>query len=212
MALSPEPLSSEERKALANLRKAKLPPFEADIVQYVRLIRTHHSDGLGFSRLAGSRFSDSGRPPSFGIVYAAQDPATAVAETIIRDRRDGAAGPTILSYEEAVSGWRAIRLSSNEPLRLLNLTGAGTMAFGIPTDIVRSSDQTKSRQLSRAIHRNPSGIDGILYASRLTSGQCLAIYDRALSKLTIDQETPLTDLTSELAPIYGAMNVKVAKP
>ena len=111
-----------------------------------------------------------------------------------------------------MSGWRAIWLSSNEPLRLLNLTGAGTMAFGIPTDIVRSRSQTKSRQLSRAIHRNPSGIDGILYASRLTTGQCLAIYDRALAKLTIDQEIPSTDTQLELAAIYGAMNVKVAKP
>jgi hypothetical protein len=205
-------LSPDERKALANLRKAKLPPFEADIVHYVRLIRTHHKDGLGFSKLARSRFSDSGRPPSFGIVYAAQDLATAVAEAIIRDRRDGAAGPTILSHGEAVSGWRAVYFSSKEPLRLLNLTGAGTIAFGIPTDIVRSRNQAKSRQLSRAIHRNPSGIDGILYASRLTTGQCLALYDRALAKLTIEQEMPLTALTHDLAAIYGAMNVRIAKP
>jgi hypothetical protein len=200
-------------KAIEQISLADLPPFEADIAGQIRVIRDKYPSGLGFSKRAKSRFSDPDfANPTYGVVYAGQDLATSVAEVIVRDAKAGNPGSMILSYRRAVSHWRAVMVSSIAPLKLLNLTGVGLIRFGVPTNIVRQKSQLASRKLGRAIHANKAGFDGILYGSRITTGQCLAVFDRALSKLKIDDEIQLTDLEADLADIYMSMNILVLPP
>jgi len=200
-------------EVIEQIRTADLTPFEADVDGYIRLIRIKHKDGLGFSKHAKSRFSDPDSVnASYGVVYSGQDLATSVAEAIVRDSKAGNPGPMLLSYKRAISDWRAIVVSSTTHLKLLNLTGVGLIRFGVPTNIVRQKSQLSSRKLGKAIHQNKASFDGILYGSRITMGQCLAVFDRALSKIKIDDEIKLTDLKADLADIYSSMNVAILPP
>jgi hypothetical protein len=115
----------------------------------------------------------------------------------------------LLSYKHAIGDWRAVIVSSDRPLRLLNLTGVGLIQFGVPTDVVRQKSQLASRRLAKAIHENKADFDGILYGSRITTGQCIAVFDRGLSKLKIDDEIHFQELEYDLAAVYAAMNVAV---
>ena len=207
-----ESMAPSLEEVIRQIRTANLSPFETDLDTHVRVIRDKYPNGLGFSKKASSRFSDPDKVnPSYGVIYAAQDLATCVAEVIVRDTKVGNSGKMVLSYKKAVSDWRAISITSKAPLRLLNLTGLGLIQFGIKTNIVRQKGQKSSRQLGKAIHDNPAGFDGILYGSRITMGQCIAIFDRAIPKLKIDQEIKLTDMEADLADIYRSMNIVVRR-
>jgi hypothetical protein len=196
--------------AIEAIRTADLPPFEADIDLHIRLINDRHKDGLGYSMLAKSRFSDpNSKFPSFGVIYAGQDLATSVAEAIVRDSKAGNPGRMLISYKRAVSDWRAIVISSGSPLKLLNLTGVGLIRFGVPINTIRQKSQLSSRKLAKAIHSNKANFDGILYGSRITTGQCIAIFGRAVSKLKIRDEIKLTDLESDLKAVYSSMNIGI---
>jgi hypothetical protein len=200
-------------EAIEQIRTADLPPFEADVDRHIRLIKDKHKDGLGFSKSARSRFSDPDlTSPRYGVIYAGQDLGTSVAEAIVRDSKSGNPGRMVLSYKRAIKEWRAIVVSSTKPLKLLNLTGVGLIRFGVPINIIRQKSQLSARKLGNAIHDNKAGFDGILYGSRLTTGQCIAVFDRGISKLTIDDEIKLTDLEPDLAAIYASMNIAVLPP
>ncbi len=200
-------------KAIEQVSIADLPPFEVDLDAHIRLIGDKHKDGLGFSKHAKSRFSDPDSVnASYGVIYAGQDLATSVAEAIVRDTKAGNPGPMLLSYKRAISGWRAVIISSTSPLKLLNLTGVGLIRFGIPTNIVRQRSQLSSRKLGRAIYRHKARFDGIFYGSRITMGQCLAVFDRAIAKLRIDGEVRLPDLKTDLTDIYRSMNIQILPP
>lgn len=70
------------------------------------------------------------------------------------------------------------------PLRLLDLQGDGSLRMGIPSDVVRGRTQTLARRWSLAIYTHPAKVDGIIYPSRLNGEVNLAVYDRAVSKLS----------------------------
>src|SRR4051812_34276113 len=109
-------------EAIEQIRTADLPAFEADLDNHIRVMRHHHKDGLGFSKFAKSRFSDpDSKAPSFGVIYAGQDLATSVSEVIIRDTKVSNPGRMLLGYKQAIGDWRAVIVSSERPLRLLNL-------------------------------------------------------------------------------------------
>ncbi|TIP81552.1 MAG: RES domain-containing protein, partial [Mesorhizobium sp.] len=55
----------------------------------------------------------------------------------------------------------------------------GLLRLGVSTDAARAKKHRAGRQLSAAIH-GAFAIDGLLYASRLTSAECVAVYDRAI--------------------------------
>ncbi|WP_375337273.1 RES domain-containing protein [Rhizobium lentis] len=69
----------------------------ADVTDYVRIIARAHAGtplGMGFGK---SRFSSP--KDKFQLLYLAQDPMTAVAETIVRDRFQGKAERVIFQEE-----------------------------------------------------------------------------------------------------------------
>jgi hypothetical protein len=97
-------------------------------------------------------------------------------------------------------------------MNLFDLAGVGMIRHGIPTDVVRGSDQTYSRLLSAAIHRSASGFDGVLYQSRFTGGNCIAFFDSARFKVRIEDEVRLADIEGTMGDIYRRMNIAVRRP
>ncbi len=204
------PSADDIKKAISKIGTERLPPKSTLLSKWLRISDKKHSGGLGFAKGASSRFSDPRPSPVFGVVYLAPKLGTAVAEAIVRDRKDGNPGILKMSYDEAVGRWRLFEISTSKPLRLLNLSDAGMMYAGIPTDIVRKSDHTQSRLLSVAVHDNPANFDGILFPSRFF-GTCLCVYDRALPKLWPARSILLSGIEGNLAPIFRSMGVQVVR-
>jgi hypothetical protein len=177
----------------------------ADVSDYVRIVGRQYAGtplGMGFGK---SRFSSP--RDRFRLVYLAQDPATAVAETIIRDRFQGKAERLLLQEE---FDWHSIAAIRNpRPLFLLDLRHEGASLLGVATDAVRARAQASGRRLSQEIY-DCTDFDGILYMSRITNRQCVAVYDRAVeSKLETD--SPALDLPrlSTLSSILDGLHVTV---
>ncbi|MGE3708815.1 MAG: RES family NAD+ phosphorylase [Hyphomicrobiaceae bacterium] len=142
---------------------------------YLRVMPKVHAAtplGMGFGQ---TRFSAPDN--SFKVLYIARDIATAIAETIIRDRFEGRAR-RILDITE-VDDWAFSEVSAPTPLTVLDLRTTGLLKLGISTNAARAKSHATGRRLSKALY-DRFAIDGILYASRLTSAECLAVYDRAV--------------------------------
>ena len=165
---------------------------------------------LGFSG-GPSRFSPlsvgQGRHLLFGIVYLAEDLATGVLETLIRERFD--LNPSRVLMPSDYAGHDAVNISTSLGItvELLDLTGGNAVRCGVPADVIRYSAHTDGQYFSEFVHANMPTVDGILYSSRLTERHCIAIYDRALHKLAAGSPMPLT--RSVLTPTLGPWNVSV---
>jgi hypothetical protein len=132
-------------------------------------------------RRSKSRFCDG---QTCAVLYAARDFATAFVEVVVRDRfvqRDYRVVPFGDISERA---WVEFSLTGDDPLNMVDLRESGCLALGAPTDAAHARNQAAGRALSRSLYEQHSDIDGIWYSSRLTGGDCLAIFDRALKRLT----------------------------
>ena len=81
---------------------------------------------------------------------------------------------------------------------LLDLTGAVAYEVGIDTDASRSRAHLSGQALSERVHAEMPDVDGILFDSRLTTGGCVALYDRAFS--TLSATPPIALPQSALLP------------
>jgi hypothetical protein len=81
--------------------------------------------------------------------------------------------------------------------------------MGVPNDVARASHQTLARHWSLAFYDHPIAPDGIIYPSGLNGETNLAVYGRAISKLTIRGVTPLTSATG-LANVLDDLKVSLA--
>lgn len=171
-----------------------------DVTDYVRIVRRTHKDsplGMGFGQ---TRFSSP--QDAFKLLYIAQDTQTAVAETIIRDRYQGRQKRELLAEELDV--YLIAAISNRDPLVLIDLRGAGANLLGVATDAVRAKAQAAGRNLSQRLY-DQTALDGIVYMSRITNRECVAVYDRAVQKLAADPpalDLPrLKSLTADLAAL-----------
>jgi hypothetical protein len=142
---------------------------------YLRVMPVAHMAtplGMGFGQ---TRFSSRSR--AFRLVYIARDLATAIAETIVRDRFEGSA-KRVLDQTE-IENWAVAEVTANEPLVVLDLRTTGLLKLGVSTDAARAKEHQEGRKLSEALYGS-FAIDGLLYASRLSSAECVAVYDRAV--------------------------------
>lgn len=143
---------------------------------YVRLIPVaYRSTPLGTGK-SNARFSSP--TGSFDTLYAAQNLRTAVAETVIRDRFEGR--DRRLLHVAEFKDRCAVDISAPKPLRLLDLRGDGCLKLGVSTDIARAKGWDESRRLAQHIHDHTS-LDGLLYSSRLTGENCIAVFGRGIS-------------------------------
>ena len=201
----------------ANRDLALVPPPPGPLF---RAFRSYHPDPLGY-RPAPSRFADPaiGTPGArpFGTIYLGESIEVCVLETIIRESGIGlAGGGGIPVAERELASWSVARVtflphegSGPGPPGLLDLQAGGTVVSRIPTDVIGASDHALSRAWAKAIHDHPSAPAGLLYPSRLNGQTNLALFDRALGALRVEQVDPLLGLGDDLAAVLARYEVAV---
>lgn len=65
------------------------------------------------------------------------------------------------------------------PLVVIDLRTTGLLKLGVNTDAARAKRHRDGQKLSESIY-GTFAVDGLLYSSRLTSAECVAVYDRAV--------------------------------
>jgi hypothetical protein len=163
-------------------------------------------DPLGFG-YAPSRFSDPRTKAArrFGVYYVGQTFEVAFLETIVRDLRNGNPGPLLLSAKD-LDDYVHVHVTVQARLDLVDLRGGNAVALGVPTNAVRASSHRLGQRASLAVYQRAGPLDGILYPSRLNGDENLAVFDRAVVKLSAGTRRKL-GICPELAPILTAYRV-----
>lgn len=154
--------------------------IEARIADWPRVMPSRHRATPPTSGFGSSRFSSPSG--AFRVLYAADNFPTAFAEAVVRDRFEGKSKRFL--YRPHLEQLCVTAIKSDRELTLLDLRGAATYELGIDTDANRARAHLSGQVLSEAVHGAFADIDGILFNSRLTAGDCVAIYDRAFSALS----------------------------
>lgn len=158
--------------------------------------------GMGYGK---TRFASP--TDDFKLLYIAEDLPTGIAETIVRDRFEGAAVRELDITD--VQPWGVCEVDARAPLRVLDLRRDGCFKLGVSTDIVGAKAQDEPRRFSQELY-DTTDLDGVLYHSRLRKRNCVAVYDRAVaSHLTsgpvVEIET-LGGLTTALRALKIKLN------
>lgn len=153
-----------------------------------------------------TRFASTNR--SFQLIYVARNLATGLAETIIRDRFEDKWERAL--YISEAGEWVVSRISATAPLMLLDLRTTGLLELGITTDAARAKSQEAGRHLSQSLYER-FAIDGILYLSRLTGAECVAIYDRAVSTKLKASRAVASSRLRAFQPALTALNVELLR-
>lgn len=126
------------------------------------------------------------------MLYAATDLATAVHETLIRDRFDLDASRVL--WHADYHDWIAVNISTGPglPVHLLDLTGGNAVRYGVPSDVTRHSHHAAGQHFATFVHDTMPWVDGLLYHSRFTDRSSVAVFDRSLGSLVARGVTPLT--------------------
>lgn len=171
---------------------------------YLRVMPKSHAAtplGMGFGQ---TRFAAPDN--SFQLIYLARNLTTAIAETVVRDRFEGRT-KRVLDITE-VEDWVVSEVSAIEPLTVIDLRTTGLVKLGVTTNAARAKHQAAGRRLSKALY-DRFAVDGVLYSSRLTSAECLAVYDRAVKpKLRSNAAVGLVRHTGLISALT-AINVSV---
>jgi len=154
--------------------------IHARIADWPRVLPTRHRATPADAGFGASRFSSPSG--SFRILYAADNFPTAFAEAVVRDRFEGKAKRFL--YRPSLERLYVTAISSNRELALLDLRGAAAYDLGVDTDANRARIHASGQALSEAVHAEMPDADGVLFNSRLTTGGCVAVYDRAFSALS----------------------------
>ncbi|MER9630990.1 RES family NAD+ phosphorylase [Mesorhizobium sp. M0296] len=156
--------------------------------------------GPGRSRFSSPR-------DRFQLPYLAQDPMTAFAETIVRDRFEKSAERLLM--EEELDRYSIAVVRNPRPLFLLDLRNEGASLLGVSTDAVRAKAQAAGRRLSQSLY-DQTTLDGVVYMSRITNRQCVAVYDRAVAS-KLESNSPALDLPrlSGLRAILDALHITI---
>lgn len=151
--------------------------------------------GAGYG---SSRFSSPTN--SFKVIYIAETLLGAIAETIVRDRFEGCSpSDRVIDISEIEANAIAQISTDNDltkpatdvELNLLDLRTLGAVQLGIDTDATGAKAHAKGQEFSEELYSRFIDVDGILFLSRLTKSECVAVYDRAFSKLIATQTEEL---------------------
>ena len=174
------------------------------------LLRVSHEDyrntplgtGEGPSRFSPLAAHHPDHRRSFQVPYLAQDLATALHETVIRDRFD-LLSERILTASD-YSHHIAVNISTTplQPLSLIDLTEGNAVRFGVPLDVVLYSRHDDGQYFAEFVHTDMPSVQGVLYRSRFTEHRCVAVFDRAIDRLRASSPFPLTSqlVRTALAP------------
>ena len=171
---------------------------------YLRVMPKAHAAtplGMGFGQ---TRFAAPDN--SFRLVYIARNLATSIAETVVRDRFEGKV-KRILDVTE-IDDWAVAEVSATDPLTVIDLRTTGLLKLGISTDAARAKRQDTGRRLSKALY-DRFAVDGVLYSSRLTSAECVAVYDRAVTAKLRSTKAVSLSRHRQLVDALKSINVSV---
>jgi RES domain len=166
----------------------------AKLADWLRILPTKHRATLAGAGFGSSRYSSP--TDAFRVLYAADNFSTAFAEAVVRDRFEGKSRRYL--YRPHLEQVCLTAIRSSRELALLDLRGAGAYELGVDTDASRAHDHTIGQAFSQAVHDELADVDAILFDSRLTTGACVAIYDRAFSALS--GTLPIALLQAALLP------------
>jgi hypothetical protein len=175
--------------------------------RFGRIYPQRYPDPLGYAKTP-SRFSDPRRRIErnrFGVLYLGASLNVCFIETILRDLRNGVIGDFPIDESELRTRHYA-EIQVVDPLRLVDLRGNGRIRMGVPSDVAGGSRQTLARWWSLAFYTHSAMTDGIIYPSRLNGETNLAIYDRAVTKLTVARTTELINAPG-LPRVLNDLNV-----
>lgn len=160
--------------------------------RFGRIYANAFPDPLGYGKTP-SRFSDPRRRDAtrrFGVLYLGETLKVCFLEAVLRDRRDGLIGDLPIDEKE-IYARRYAEIETRVDLSLVDLREDHPIRMGVPTDVAKSSRQNLARAWSLAFHEHQAMPDGVIYPSRLNGHTNLAIFGRAISKLTIARVVPL---------------------
>ncbi len=152
----------------------------AHLADWARILPTRHRATPADAGFGSSRYSSPSN--AFRVLYAADSFQTAFAEAVVRDRFEGKAKRYL--YRPHLEQVCVTAISSSHDLTLLDLREGAAYELGVDTDASRARDHGSGQGFSEAVHAQMPDIDAILFDSRLTAGQCVAIYDRAFPALS----------------------------
>jgi hypothetical protein len=78
-------------------------------------------------------------------------------------------------------------------LSAFDIRDSGCADSGAPMDAVRARHFAAGQALGKAVHEEHDGVDGFIYASRLTGDDCIAVFERAVEKLLVLEACELKD-------------------
>jgi hypothetical protein len=178
---------------------------------WYRLYQSRYPNPLGYG-FGSSRFSDPeaalSPPDRFGIVFFGSSIKVCFAEAILRERAIGSKG----SFPIGISELQEVCCASveiNQPLLLADLRSDGMLRMRIPTDAARAASHELGKQWSRALWLHHEKPDGIIYDSRLNGETNIALFDRALTKLTVKFAQPLLDFRDEMAQVLDDFSLEI---
>lgn len=166
----------------------------AGLSDWPRILPTKHRATPASAGFGSSRYSSPS--DAFRVLYAAEDFPTAFAEAVVRDRFEGKRRRYL--YRPHLEQACLTAVSSSRELVLLDLRGAGAYELGVDTDASRGRDHTAGQAFSQEVHDELPDVDAILFDSRLTTGACVAVYDRAFS--TLSATVPIGLMQAALLP------------
>ncbi len=76
---------------------------------------------------------------------------------------------------------------------MLDLRDSGCLDIGAPTDSAHARHFAAGQALARSIYTEHPDVEGVIYDSRLTGDDCIAVFDRAIPKLTVLDACALMD-------------------
>ena len=190
----------EREVLLSQARKIELAGFH-------RIVRNEYRDDPRGAQPAATRFGDPAQ--RYSVLYAAETLACALWEAVFRDRF--ASGAQRRLPRSDIDERVVAVLRSAEPLMLVDLRRDGAVRIGASPSAVRDPRYAEGQGLSQATYNVAPEIDGFLYPSWHTEENCIAVFDRAIPKLTVSDVIPLAE-HSGLLPALDDYRVALLRP
>ncbi|MFL5385804.1 MAG: RES family NAD+ phosphorylase [Longimicrobiaceae bacterium] len=155
------------------------PIVEVPVDAVLWRVHAKHRGALWFGPGRGSppRSRFDAPDGEYGICYFGDSPGVAIIETLVRGRRAPLIPRSELELRNASS------FIPTEPLRVLQLEGAGLPAFGLSTHQITGPDYSECQDLALRVWREHPRLAGIQYRSRWENSLCWALFDRAETRL-----------------------------
>ncbi len=127
-----------------------------------------------------SRFSSPSG--AYTLLYSTKTLKAAIAEVILRDRfADNPRIPRELDLSE-VQDYAVSEIATKRALSVLDLRNEGAFRLSVKTDATGARQHRAGQAFAEGLHGEFPGIDGILYPSRMTGCDCVAVFDRSIAK------------------------------